>query len=302
MKKLLIALMLVALGSVLAPIAISAQDEEFTEDDTFLLRVNGAATVPTGETVDAAVMVNGDITVDGTINKSLVVISGTAIVNGAVGGDITVIKGDLDLRAGAAVEDVMLINSDLAQDPAATVSGDIEERSGDFSLGRGFAIFSILWWLGMLILGIVAGAFFAWLGRAQLFGAAETLRSAFVPSLITAVILWIALPIVAVLILFTLVGAPLGISILIVLLPVMLLLGLLVVGTLIGSYIIKSNSTSGAIGTTVLGIVIVAIVSLIPFVAVIVGLAGMLGAGALVYRTFIRSRERALPPATSPVA
>jgi MFS family permease len=200
------------------------------------------------------------------------------------------------------VDDIMLIDSDLIRDPNATVSGDLEERSGDFSLGRGFAIFSLLWWLGLLILGLVAGAIFAWLGRAQLFGAVETLRSNFVHSLVTALIVWIVLPIVAVLILFTIVGIPLGISILIVLLPILLMLGLIVVGAWIGSYIIKSPTTGGAIGMTILGVIILALVSLIPFVAIITALAGMLGAGALVYRTFRRSQDRAVPAPPAPAA
>ncbi|CAN5679805.1 hypothetical protein BH23CHL4_BH23CHL4_02010 [soil metagenome] len=302
MKQLLIAVFIVALESVLAPAGLLAQGTETGEDDSFLLRVNGTTSIPAGEIVDAAVIVNGDITVDGVIDNSLVVISGTAIVNGSVRGDITVVRGDLDLRASAQVDDVMLINSDLVLDPGATVAGDIEDRSGDFSLGRGFAVFSLLWWIGMLILGLVAGAVFAWLGRAQLFGAVETLRSEFVPSLITAILLWVVVPIAAVLVLFTIVGLPLGISTLIVLLPILLLLGLIVVGAWIGSYIIKSNTTGGAIGMTMIGVIILALVSLIPFVAVITGLAGMLGAGALVYRTFNRSRTLTPPNAPAPAA
>jgi hypothetical protein len=154
----------------------------------------------------------------------------------------------------------------------------------------------------MLIVGLVAGAIFAWLGRAQLFGAVETLRSSFVPSLVTALIIWIVLPIIAVLVLFTIVGIPLGISIIVVLLPVLLMLGLIVIGAWIGSYVIKSSTTGAAIGMTILGIIIIALESLIPFVAIITLLAGMLGAGALVYRTFRRSQERAVPETPAPAA
>src|SRR5680860_979608 len=239
MNRLIVALLIAIVGLALVPKLVSAQDDTDQEDDAFLMRVNGTASVPAGETVDAAVMISGDITIDGTVTDSLIVVRGAAIVNGAVGRDITIIDGDLELGPGSTVDDVMLISSNLVQDPTATVTGDIEERSGDFSLGRGFAIFSILWWLGLLILGIAAGAVFAWLGRSQLYGAVQTLRTRFVPSLITALVLWIVLPIVAVLIIFTLVGAPLGISILLSLLPVLLLLGLIIVGAWIGTYIVQ---------------------------------------------------------------
>jgi cytoskeletal protein CcmA (bactofilin family) len=300
MHKIVVALFIAIVCTATFAGAALAQESDPDEDDTFLMRVNGSATIAADEVVDAALIINGDVDVEGTVNESLVVISGTARVSGTVGSDITVVRGDLELLPGATVDDVLLIDSDIVQDPAATVNGDIEDRSGDFSLGRGFAIFSLLWWVGLLIVGVAAAIIFAWLGRAQLFGAVETIRSSFVPSLITAIVIWIVLPIVAVLILFTLVGAPLGLSILLVLLPVLFLLGLIVVGAWIGSYIIKSPTTGGAIGAAVLGVIILAVVSLIPFVAIIVALAGMLGAGALVYRTFRRTRA-GIPP-TVPAA
>ena len=52
----------------------------------------------------------------------------------------------------------------------------------------------------------------------------------------------------------------------------------------------------------ILGVIILALVSLIPFVAIITALAGMLGAGALVYRTFRRSQDRAVPAPPAPAA
>ena len=56
--------------------------------------------------------------------------------------------------------------------------------------------------------------------------------------LITAVVMWILLPLGAVLILFTLVGAPLSLLTLLVVLPILWLVGLIVVGTAvyIGAY------------------------------------------------------------------
>jgi hypothetical protein len=285
----------------MAPGIVYAQDRQRGDDDTFLIRVNGESTLGAGETVDVAIVVNNDMVINGTVKDTLIVLRGTAIVNGVVEGNITVVRGDLDLRAGSIVNDVLLINSDLRRDAAATVTGDIEKRSGDFSLGRGAAVFSIFWWLGMVALGVVTGAVFAWLGRSQLFGAIGTLESRFVSSLLAAIVIWIVLPIVAGLIIFTLVLAPTGLSVLLVLLPVLFLLGFLVIGAWLGSYIVKPVSQGRAIGATVLGVLILALVSLIPFVAVVVALAGMLGSGALVARALERTRSGTpapeLPPA-----
>ncbi len=298
MKRLLGALWLAFAGIVLlAGIAVAQETGNTDDDDSFLFRVNGSAVIAEDETVSAALIINGDVTVNGNVTDSLVVVNGTATINGSVGEDVTVVRGDLVLNAGAQVDDVMLVNSSITQDPGATVTGDIEKRSeGDFSLGRGAAVFSILFWLGMLVLGIVAAVIFAWLGRAQLFGSVETLRSEFPMSLVTAIVLFIAIPIAAIFIVFTLIGTPLGLTTLLAVLPILMLLGLIVFGSWIASFLIKSNSQAAAIGTAVLGIVILALVSLIPFAGWLVAIiGGMLGAGALVYRTFKRATKNDLP-------
>ena len=177
-------------------------------------------------------------------------------------------------------------------------TGDIEDRGLDFSFGRGLAIFSLLWWVGMTIVALVAAAIFAWFGRKQLFGSMDTLKNDFVKSLITAIVMWILLPLGAALILFTLVGAPLALLIFLVVLPALWLLGMIVVGTWIGSLIIKPTDTGRAIGAALLGTLIVALVSLIPFVAVISSIAAILGSGAFVYRA-IKNRNAVEVPSIS---
>ncbi len=296
MKKLLGALFVVVFVLLIGTGPVWAQDaSRFDDDDSFVLKVNGSATIATNESVDGVIIIRGDVVVDGTVREGLMVYDGTATINGAVGGDIVIVSGNLVLGAGSSVKDIMLVRSDITQDPTATVDGEIQESSGDLTLGRGFLIFSILWFIGTVIAGMVAAIFFGWLGRAQLFGSVETLRSNVVGSLVTAIVLFIVLPLAAGLTVFTLVGAPLGLSILLVLLPILLALGLIVFGAWIASYLIKGSSTAAAVGTAVLGVVILALVSLIPFVVFFVLPAGMLGAGALVYRSFKRASTGALP-------
>lgn len=298
MKRFLGALWLALAGIVfLAGVAAAQDAATVDDDDSFLFRVNGSAVVAEGDTVSAAIVINGDVTVDGNVTDSLVVFNGTATINGTVGKDVTIVRGDLVLNAGSQVDDVMLVNSSVTQDPGATVTGDIEERSeGDFSLGRGAAVFSLFFWLGVVVVGVVAAFIFAWLGRAQLFGSVETLRSEFPMSLVTAIVLFIAMPIAAVLIVFTLIGAPLGLTILLAVLPLLMMLGLIIFGAWIGSFLIKSSSQAAAIGTAVLGVVILSIIVLIPFLGwLVVIVGGMLGAGALVYRTFRRASNQEVP-------
>ncbi len=264
-------------------------------EDSVLLKVNGNTQVAAGDTIENAVVINGNITVAGTVENSVSVVQGDAIVTGTINGTISVVRGTLTLEAGSTVKDVMLIDSELTRADGATVTGTVEDRGLDFSFGRGLAVFSMLWWIGMTIVALVAAAIFAWFGRKQLFGSVDTLQTDFVKALITAIVLWILLPLGAVLILFTLVGAPLSLSILLVVLPILWLVGLIVVGTWLGSFIIKPTTTGRAIGAALLGTLILSLVSLLPFVAVITGIAAILGSGAFVYRAITHRNATDLP-------
>lgn len=263
------------------------------EANSFVFKVKGDLAVPAGDTIQNAMVIKGNATIAGTVEQNLFVVKGDVVVSGTVTDSVTVIRGTLTLENGSTVGDVTLIDSTLVRADGATVTGSVDDRGYDFSFGRGFAIFSALWWIGMTILALVAAAIFGWLGRAQLYGSVGTLQSEFVKSLLTTVVMWILLPLGAALILFTLIGAPLGLLIIFVVLPVLWLLGSIVVGAWIGSYILKPTDTGRAIGAAVLGTLILSLLSLIPFVAFITGIAALLGSGAFVYRALA---HRHTPP------
>jgi hypothetical protein len=314
MKRSVALLMLVFGFLFLLPAATGAQDASPTavagatgdnpvvsatitdEDNSLLFKVNGDIAVAGGDTIQNAAVINGNATVAGTVEENLFVVKGDAVISGTVKGTVTVVRGTLTLENGSSVDDVMLFDSTLNQADGATVTGDSEYRGYDFSFGRGLAVFSALWWVGLTIVALVAAGIFAWFGRMQLFATVETLKNQFVKSLITAIVMWILLPLGAGLILFTIVGAPLGLSILLVLLPFLWLVGIIVVGTWLGSFILKPTSTGRAIGAAILGTLIVSLISLIPFVAVVTGIAAIIGSGAFVYRALVnRNALQAVP-------
>jgi cytoskeletal protein CcmA (bactofilin family) len=303
---------LLLLGSVALlfwPVSVAAQSNADRNDDDVLVRVNGPITIQQGEELDTVVGVRNDVTIDGTVRDALVVVDGSATVNGRVDSEVFVVRGTLNLGPTAVVKDVTLIRSDLNRDPAATVTGDIHERSQwvNVSFGWGSFIFSFLFWLSFTIVILVAGILFAVFGARQLVGAAAVLTGRPGPSLLTALILWIGLPILAVLALFTVIGIPLGIVTLVFLMPVLWFLGYLVAGTLLGLAIVRTPDPVAARGRLVLaaiiGLLIFQIVGLVPFIGgLIVFLAGWLGSGALVYLGYrgVSSRQPAgaVPPAT----
>lgn len=265
-------------------------------DNSFMMKVKGDVAVPAGTTIRNAIVIQGNLNVAGTVEDNAFVVDGDAVISGTVVGTVTVIKGTLTLENGSTVDDVTLIESTLVRADGATVTGEIDDRGYDFSFGRGFAVFSALWWIGMTIVTLVAAAIFAWLGRAQLFGSVGTLQGEFVKSLLTTIVAWILLPLGAALVIFTLIGAPLGLLIVLVVLPALALLGTIVVGAWLGSYIIKPTDPARAIGAAVLGTLILSLISLIPFVAIVTGIAALLGSGAFIYRALA---HRNTPPRTS---
>ncbi|MEA2515017.1 MAG: hypothetical protein QOJ59_4506 [Thermomicrobiales bacterium] len=296
---------------LLWPVSVAAQNNADAKDDDVLVRVNGPITVAQNEVLDTVVGVSNDVTVDGTVRDTLVVVDGNATVNGRVESDVVVISGTLNLGPTAMVNDVTLVRSDLNRDPGATITGDLEERSELFniSFGWGSFIFSLLFWLSTTIVVLVAGVLFALFGGRQLVGTAALLTERVGASLVTALIVWIGLPILAILAFVTVIGIPLGIAIFVFLMPVLWFLGYLVSGTRLGLAIVRTADPIADRGRLVLaavvGLLIFQLIGLIPFIGgLLVFLAGWVGSGALVYLAFRGWSDRrtvgAVPPASMP--
>lgn len=287
-------LFLVFLVAFLVPASAEAQAPFDDSDDTVVIKVNNPVTVAADESLDVLIVINDDATIDGTITESLVVMSGTATINGRVDGDLVVVSGDLILGPNAVVDDVHLYRSSVVRDPAATVRGDLtEEAEFQFSWWGG-ALVSIGIWVGLTIVVLVAGLLFALLGGRQLLSLGVTARTQVPTSILTAVVLFGGMPILAFLIFFTVIGIPLGLAILLVLIPLLWLLGYIVCGAMLGTWIRarmgSTNALGGIVLATLIGLLVLQCVSLIPFIGgFVLFLAGTYGAGALVLH-LIRQR------------
>jgi cytoskeletal protein CcmA (bactofilin family) len=284
--------------ALLLPATASADDGK--EDRGLTLRVTGDVTVAKGDTVGAVVVIDGTATIDGTVTDSLTVINGTAIVTGTVRSDLTVIAGTLDLRTGAQVQDVNLIDSDLVRADGVIVTGAIESRDG-FEIPSGvLAALSIYFWIAMTLTVVVAGLAFAAIGSRQLNEATRVMTGEPSNSFIGGVFLWVVLPIVAVLAMLTLIGIPLGLGVLVVVLPTMWFLGLIVAGARLGTFILHRDdaATRRPLAATTLGLVLLQLSLIIPVVGgLIVMLAGAWGAGALTFMAYRAAGGKGFSPA-----
>ncbi|HEY4668813.1 MAG TPA: hypothetical protein VIH05_03460 [Tepidiformaceae bacterium] len=286
--------------TLLAMVPFAALAQGVDDDDDFTLQVNRDYTLPAGESVGGLVVVNGDALIEGTVRDFLVVVEGTADISGSVKG-LTVVNGDAILRDGATVtNDVLLVRSTLDQQPGSTVGGEIEERSR-FLFRGAWLVFGLIFWLGATLALIVGGLLFAAIGGRQLRASTANLSEQPGPSILAAVIVLFAVPLLAVLAMVTIVGIPLGIGILLFLLPALALLGYLVAADWLGGLVLSGFKRDAARTKrylpVVIGVLMLQAVSLIPaFGWAVWALAALYGLGGLTYLAWRTARGYRSPP------
>jgi cytoskeletal protein CcmA (bactofilin family) len=293
---------------VLVPGAATAQGRG-NDARGVLVRIDGTTHVARGDRAGTVVGLNGDVVVDGTVRDTLVVVNADAVVTGAVDGDVALVNGTLTLQPGARVGgDVTLVKGTLVRAPGATIAGSVQRRTG-YSFGWGPAVFSFLFWLGLTVVVVLAGLLFAAVGGRQLTEPGRLLTDRPGASVATALVVWIGIPILAVLGLVTLIGLPLGLALLLVVLPALWLLGYLVAGTRLGAELVgrrgRPRSVEHPYLAAVVGLLLLQVFGLIPVVGgLVVGLAGLVGAGAMMYRpwrAWRAPRPHPAAPAPEPV-
>lgn len=297
-------LLVILLGIALLLMPVAAFAQEAGGDDNFMLVAGRDVKIVAGDQVATLVVFDADVTIEGSVRDTLVLVNGTAVVTGTVGGDLYVFNGTLDLRETANVENVTLYRSDLTRAAGATIGGALDENPEvTFSWGTGW-----LFWLMISVAFVAAGLLFAAVGGRQLAGAAYLVGGAPGQTILTALIAWIALPVVAVLTMITVVGIPLGIGVLVFLLPALWFTGYLVTGAALGGVLMHlfkaTDRPERPYGAVALGLLLFQAVGWIPGIGwLVMLLAGQLGAGALIYRTWnLRHGAATTRATTTPVA
>ncbi len=291
---------LIALFLALLPATSFAQVNEASEAG-FVMRVDGDLTVREGESVDAAVVISGNVQVDGTVKDFLMVIDGDGEISGRVDGDIVAISSTIDLAADAVIDgDVNLIDSDLRQAAGSQVLGDInDEFDVEWWI---FLIVNFVFWIGMTIAVLVFGLLLVAVAPRHAANAAAAMTADPGWSILSAIITFIGIPIAAIIALITVIGVPLGVGVLVFMLPAVWFLGYLVGGLMLGT-LIYSRAAERVRGNrylaVVTGLAIIQFLVLVPFLGILVAvLMGLWGAGALTllaWRSF-RSPRDASPP------
>jgi hypothetical protein len=251
-----------------------------------LMAFGGDIAVPVGEQADVVFVANGDAVIAGTVN-TLTVIEGNATLRGATVETIVIVSGTLALEEGTTVSgNVRSIESTVTQAEGVEIAGDIKGIDAELiALGAFLGPAALLFALGMFLASLVAGLLLAAIGPRQV-RAAELVIAAEPLKVFGAGLLgMIVIPILAIVAMVTIVGAPLGIGILLGFLPLLAFVGFLVAGIFIGEELLgtrKEPAVARPYKGAALGIVLLQVIGLVPIVgSLATAVASTLGLGAI---------------------
>jgi len=256
-------------------------------DSGFLMQVHGNVNVPAGERQGVVIVARGDARLGGHVT-ALMVIEGDAIIDGGTVGDLSVVRGAARLLNGAVVTgDVHLVDAAIDVSPDSRVAGTID-RGMRSRLSTGLVGFTALLGLGVLAAMVLGGIIAAMIAPDQVTATGSLMRAEAGRAALTACVVWIALPIVAVLLLPSIIGLPIGLGYFVFVLPMLGFLGLIVAGTWLGDQLLRSmrgdRTATGIVAAAALGILIILVLGRIPVIGFLASLLVMLASGAVVLR------------------
>jgi cytoskeletal protein CcmA (bactofilin family) len=193
----------------------SAQDGANEEKDLVVL--TGRAEVSEDHTVGDLVIFNGPAIVAGTVDGDLVAFNGGVSVDGTIQGDVVAFNGTVRIQDGAVVEGDVRSRSSAQISEGAEIRGDV--RGLEFTTVRDVAdVVRFGFWVAVSISALLLTLGMVWLfpRAADAIAGAGTRVGA---SIGWGALLFFGVPILAVLLLVTIVAIPLGIGVLLALVP-----------------------------------------------------------------------------------
>ncbi|MET0276434.1 MAG: polymer-forming cytoskeletal protein [Acidimicrobiia bacterium] len=289
-----------------------------------LISVSGGVVVAEDQVVDGPVVsIDGPAVIDGTVTEDVVVGRGRLTINGRVDGDVLVVRGSIVI-SGTVRGNVVALDGRVTTEDGAKVNGDVTSRlrpniapdtvrgdvkklnAGNLFAGLIIALLIFLWiavTVSVAILGLLCVLLFP---RAADVTAEAGRR--FWRTLGWGALIGIIGPILAVLLLSTVIGIPLGFGMLSVL-NVLAPLGYVASSLILGRLMVKGTSTGARIGAFFAGFAIMRAVALLPGIGFLAWfLVCIYGLGALVQAAWRGGRYGSDPdtsrdaPTTTPVA
>ncbi len=182
--------------------------------------ISGPVTIARGEVAKDVVVVDGNVSVAGRVTGDLVVVKGKATISGQVKGDVLSVVDRVTVRSGARVGgDVQYVDTKPVVASGARVGGkvkriDVDKAAGGLGLAAGIGI-----WLALSVSALLLGVLLLWLVPRAAIALADTAGARKGAAIGLGVALFLGIPIIAVLLVVSLLGLPLGVVLGLALLP-----------------------------------------------------------------------------------
>ena len=285
-----IASLFAALALVLLFPGVAAANDR--DDDTIVV-ITGGATVAEGETVDGVVVVDGPVRIDGTVDGDVFVVSGDTEISGEVTGEVTVLAEPAGINSGARIGGDLRYG-DEEPEIASGAQIDGETSDEDWSdLGPAGFIGWAVFWFALALSSLALGLLLLLIAPRAADAAYRQARDGAWESAAAGLAIFILLPILAVLALATLVGLPLGLGVLLALLP----LGAIAYVTtlwVVGRALVKPPR--GRVLAFLAGWAIFSALLLVPVLGILAWLAATVFGLGVLGMALWRARSPAAPP------
>ncbi|MDP8943131.1 MAG: polymer-forming cytoskeletal protein [Actinomycetota bacterium] len=260
--------------------------------------IKGPVRVERGETAEDVVVIDGPVRISGRVRGDLVVVRGVATIRGRVDGDVLTVADRATLAAGARVGgDFGYVAERPRISRRATVGGEVKRANPEKAAAPLGAAGAAAFWLAVSVSALALGLLLLWLAPRAAEAVLETGRTRLGASIGLGVALFIGLPILAVLALVTVVGIPLGVALLLVLLP-LYWIGYASSAWLLGRRLVRPPRHPAL--AFLAGLAILRLLALVPFLGGLVWLAAtVLGLGALFLTAWRARRPEAAGPASA---
>jgi len=271
-------LLLAALLCVLASLPASALGASPTKPPDRIV-LSGDVLVAKGETVGDVVVGKGNVIVRGEIHGDLVVIDGDATLRGSVGGDLVTGSGTATLGRRARIGgDIKWLTHRPVLAGGATVVGKVRRfDTGTFGALPSFAILAGFWLIASVSF-VLGGLLLLWFAPTSGPAVLRAARDSRGRAIIAGIALLILLPVVTGLLLVSVVGTPLGIGLLLAVLPIY------GVAYMAGAFVLGHRvvGSGGRFRAFLAGMVILRLFALIPVLGALISLvATVFGLGTL---------------------
>jgi hypothetical protein len=286
---------------LLAPVALAA--DPMPETGRVVISTQGDITIPAGEQADVVMVVNGTATIEGEVN-TIVAVDGAVDLTGARTETIVAVRSPVTVGEGTVVlGDVVQLDSVVRQVGSGEVLGQVTDmRASLIGIGAVLAPALILLWIGFGLATIVAGLLLAGLAGRQVRAAEALISREPVLTFAVGILGLVVIPVVAVLLMITVIGAPLGVGILLGLWPLVAFVGYLVAGIWIGDWVLHrvepATIRARPFLAAVIGILILQVLALVPVLGIVAMIASLFGFGAVLLLAWRTLRYGAAPQTT----